>query len=263
MKIAIVSDIHGNLPALDAVLADIAREGDVDVIVNAGDTLSGPLLSVETADALMARPDIVMIAGNHERQVLTQPLARMGDSDACTARLLGAEHRAWLATAPPTRWLDDEVFVCHGTPTSDLHYLLETTMPDFGVDGSPGVRAASVEEMAQRLGHGEPARRARLVLCGHSHVARVATVPSPVDGHAIVLVNPGSVGLPGFEDAHGDRHIVEAGSPHARYAIAASTAAGWSAQLRSVAYGFEPMARLAEQRGFAHWARPLRTGRMR
>jgi predicted phosphodiesterase len=261
MKIAVVSDIHGNLPALEAVLAEIDREG-VDAIVNAGDTLSGPLLSVQTAELLMAR-GIPMIAGNHERQVLTQPIERMGDSDACTARLIGAAHRAWLASAPPTMWVGDEVFVCHGTPSSDLHYLLETVTDDFGRDGSPGIRAASSDEILQRLGRGAHTQRARVIVCGHSHVARVTTVTSPDDnGHAIVIVNPGSVGLPGYDDEHPHHHIVEAGSPHARYAIVQKTAQGWSAQLRCTAYDVEAMARLAEQRGRGDWARPLRSGRM-
>ena len=190
MKVAVVSDIHGNLPALEAVLAEIDRE-DVDAIVNAGDTLSGPLLSVETAELLEARA-IPMIAGNHERQVLEQPIERMGESDACTARLIGPRHRAWLALAPKTRWVGDELFVCHGTPSSDLEYLLETVVPGFGIDGSPGIRAATHDEIVQRLGQGEHTRRARVIVCGHSHVARVASVASvasPDGGHAITFIS--------------------------------------------------------------------------
>ncbi len=261
MKVAVVSDIHGNLPALEAVLAQLDREG-VDAIVNAGDTLSGPLLSVETAELLMAR-GIPMIAGNHERQVLELPIERMNASDACTTGLISTRHRAWLASAPKTRWIDAEVFVCHGTPTNDLHYLLETVTDDFGQRGSPGIRAATVPEIVQRLGQGEHTRRAHVICCGHSHVPRVASVPSPDDGHAILLVNPGSVGLPGYDDDHPHAHIVEAGSPHARYAVVEKTPAGWGVQLRCVAYDFEPMARLAEQRRRPDWALPLRTGRMR
>lgn len=68
MKIAIISDIHGNLLALQAVLADIALQG-VDQTVNLGDSLSGPLQPAETADLLMAK-DFVTIKGNHERQLL-------------------------------------------------------------------------------------------------------------------------------------------------------------------------------------------------
>jgi predicted phosphodiesterase len=264
MKVAVVSDIHGNLPALEAVLAEIDREG-VDAIVNAGDTLSGPLLSVETAELLMAR-GIPMIAGNHERQVLEQPIERMGASDACTARLIGARHREWLASAPKTRWvdgIDGGFFVCHGTPDSDLQYLLETVTDDFGQRGSPGIRAATVLEIVQRLGRGDHTRRAHVIVCGHSHVPRVMSARSPDDGRTILLVNPGSVGLPGYDHDQPHTHIVETGSPHARWAIVEKTQGGWSAQLRCVAYDHEPMARLAEQRNRADWALPLRTGRMR
>jgi predicted phosphodiesterase len=262
MKLAVVSDIHGNLHALEAVLAEIDREG-VDAIVNAGDTLSGPLLSVETAELLEAR-GVPMIAGNHERQVLEQPIERMGASDACTARLIGARHREWLASAPKTRWVGDEIFVCHGTPDSDLEYLLETVTDDFGQRGSPGIRAAAVAEIVQRLGRGEHTRRAQVIVCGHSHVPRVVSAPSPDDdGHAILIVNPGSVGLPGYDDDHPHAHIVEAGSPHARYALVENTRGGWCAQLRCVAYDYESMARLADHRNRPDWAQPLRTGRMR
>ena len=123
MKIAILSDIHGNLPALQAVLAEIDAAG-VDCIINGGDTLGGPLESARTADLLMQRR-IPMIAGNHERQLLTLPPDHLSRSDACTASEISTGHRAWLASVPPTLWLLDNVFVCHGTPHSDLHYWLD------------------------------------------------------------------------------------------------------------------------------------------
>jgi predicted phosphodiesterase len=261
MKIAAISDIHGNLPALQAVLAEIDREG-VDHIINCGDTLGGPLESAKTADLLMAR-GIPMIAGNHERQLLTLPPDKLNRSDACTASEINAAQRAWLASAPPTLWLSEEVFICHGTPTSDLHYWLETVTPDFGQHGSLGVRAASQEEILSRLGRGAHTQRASLIICGHTHVPRVVQVNSPDGGHTITIVNAGSVGLPGYDDVHPYPHWIETGSTHARYALMEKTASGWQVQLRSVAYDFEPMARLAEQRDRADWATPLRTGRMR
>ena len=79
MRIAIISDIHGNLPALEAVTKDIGRRG-VDSIVNLGDSLSGPLLPLETAQFLMAQ-DWVHLAGNHERQLLTLGSGQRGPSD--------------------------------------------------------------------------------------------------------------------------------------------------------------------------------------
>src|SRR5512144_1920326 len=123
MKLAAISDIHGNLPALDAVLADIASHA-VDTIVNLGDILSGPLWVAETADRLMAL-ELPTIAGNHERQLLTLPRERMGAADAFAAARLDERRRAWLAWLPAGLRLADDVLCCHGTPDSDLVYLLE------------------------------------------------------------------------------------------------------------------------------------------
>jgi predicted phosphodiesterase len=254
MKIAVISDIHGNLLALQEVLADADRAG-VDRIFNLGDTLGGPLASALTADLLMQR-HIPMIAGNHERQLLTLPPSKLNRSDACTASEINAAHRAWLASAPPTQWLSDDVFACHGTPSSDLDYWLETITDDFGQCGSPGMRAATQPEVEQRLGSGAHADKASLILCGHTHVPRVAQV------RGITIVNPGSVGLPAYDDTHPFKHHVETGSPHARYAIVEKTPHGWHTELRTVPYEVEPIARMAEQRGRPDWAIALRTGRM-
>ena len=96
VRVAIVSDIHGNLPALEAVWAEIERER-VALVVNLGDIASGPLWPRETVQWLMTRAAAQparwrTIAGNHERQVLGE-IARMGPSDAFAARALGAADR--------------------------------------------------------------------------------------------------------------------------------------------------------------------------
>ena len=89
MTIAILSDIHGNIAALDAVLADIAARG-VTRIVNLGDILSGPLFPGETADRLMAM-NLPTIAGNHERQLLTG--AAMASGLCPTAKIITRPNR--------------------------------------------------------------------------------------------------------------------------------------------------------------------------
>jgi hypothetical protein len=95
MKIAALSDIHGNLSALDAVLADIRAIG-VDLIVNLGDILSGPLYPNETADRLIPL-GLPTIRGNHERQVLAGDRERMGASDRWAFDCLRPDQRDWIA----------------------------------------------------------------------------------------------------------------------------------------------------------------------
>ena len=295
MRIAAISDIHGNLPALEAVLSDIAAQR-VDVIVNLGDILSGPLWAAATADHLMALA-LPTIAGNHERQLLTQSRDRMSPpgrpkgeyrraqhggflisppgrpkgeyrraqrggclmsaSDAHTHDELLPRHRDWLARLPPTLQLSDEVFCCHGTPNSDLAYFLETTVPGFiGVGlGANGVRAATLHEATERAG---PAMRCiahAVILCGHTHLPHAMQL---ADGR--LIVNPGSVGLQGFDDDHGHAHVIETGAPHARYALLERGAAGWSVALRAVRYDWEAAAQRAEHEQRPDWADTLRTG---
>ena len=250
MRWAILSDIHGNLPALEAVVQAIESEG-IRHVAQLGDALSGPLWPAETADRLMSL-DWPAIAGNHERQVLTLPLDRMGATDRHAAERLDDTQRAWMRALPATRWLGEEVFCCHGTPTSDLVYLMETVTPDFGLHGSTGIRAASAAELAERLG----TKDAAVVLCGHSHVPRVA------HAGASLVVNPGSVGLPAYDDDHPHRHHVEAGSPLARWAVLERVAGGFAVALRATPYDHEKAARQAEANGRGDWADALRTGRV-
>lgn len=250
MKLAIVSDIHGNLPALDAVIADIARAG-VDRVVNLGDIASGPLWPCETVKRLMTL-GWPTIRGNHERQVLTLPRERMSAADAFTADRLGDAERAWLAALPTTLDLGDGVWCCHATPTNDLEYLLETVTPDLGRHGSPGIRAAMLDEVRARLA----GRRDAVVLCGHTHTPRLVRC----DG--TLVVNPGSVGVQAYDDDHPFEHRVETGSPHARWALLERGAAGWQATLCATAYEWEAAAQQAETNGRGDWADALRTGRV-
>jgi putative phosphoesterase len=258
MKIAVLSDIHGNLPALQAVLDEVEGEG-VDVVVNLGDILSGPLMPAETADLLLER-DFVTIAGNQDHGLLAQwqrPGAEraLDTGDGYAASQIAARHAQWLQSLPSNRWLGDDVLLVHCTPAADHKYLLETLTPDFGLHGSPGLRAASHEEIASRLAAGEEdCRRASLVLCGHSHVPRTALV------EGTLVLNPGSVGLQAYLGEEPVPHVVRNGTPHARYAIVERRGDHWNARLCSVAYDWDGMAQLAANCGNAAWAYALATG---
>ena len=264
-RIAIVSDIHGNLPALEAVWAEIERASPT-LVVNLGDIASGPLWPRETVQWLMAHEAAAparwrTIAGNHERQALAADVDRMGASDAFAARELGAPERAWLGALPATQWILDEVLMCHGTPASDLVYFMETVVPGFGVDGQRGVRAATAIELSARAaevpaGDARSGLGAALVLCGHTHVPRVMAVPG-----GPWVVNPGSVGVQAYDDLHPLPHVIEVGSPDARWALAERDRHGaWHVQLRTTPYDWQAaVARaLANHRG--DWADALATG---
>ncbi|MBC7455449.1 MAG: metallophosphoesterase family protein, partial [Massilia sp.] len=181
MKIAVISDIHGNLAALDAVLADIEARG-VDLIVNLGDILSGALQPYETADRLMAL-NLPTIKGNHERQVLSGEVRNMGASDRRAYETIRPDQRQWLESLPTSLELDD-VLLVHGTPASDLEYFLETVTAN-------GCRAATMEEVVSRVGP----TKASLILCGHTHLPKSVYL----DDNRLI-VNPGSVGLQAYYD---------------------------------------------------------------
>lgn len=243
MKIAVISDVHGNIAALDAVLAD-AADRQVDHIVNLGDICSGGLFPRETAERLMPL-NLPTIRGNHERQLISQPRELMGLSDRHADETMTSEQLAWLALLPPTLRLFDDVLLVHGTPDSDLTYFLETVTPQ-------GLRKATLAEVEQRAGSVD----ASVILCGHTHIQRVVSLADKR-----MIVNPGSVGLPAYGDDLPHPHVAESGSPHARYAILASGNVGWTVDLHAIEYDWEKAAQDAEANGRMDWALALRTGR--
>ena len=245
MKIAALSDIHGNLLALDAVLEDVRRRG-VDLTVNLGDIVSGALLPAETADRLMVL-GLPTIRGNHERQVLAKSPERMGASDRHAFETITESHRDWMAQLPAVLRPVDGVFMCHATPHSDVDCYLEDL-----VGGE--LRPAAVGRVEERSRGCD----APLILCGHTHIPRVVRLRT-----GQVVVNPGSVGIQAYEGHDPGPHVVEVGSPHARYAVLESTPQGWMADLVAVPYDWDDAAKIADRHGRADWARALATGFVR
>ncbi|WP_344856468.1 metallophosphoesterase family protein [Amycolatopsis ultiminotia] len=183
--VAVLSDIHGVLPALDAVLAepDVAA---ADVVVLCGDLAAGPLPR-QTLDRLTALGDrAVWVRGNADRELVT--LASGGDTAIpdpiapWAARQLRPDQVAVLATLPLSVTLDvsglGEVLFCHATPRDDEEVALVDSPPARWAEVLAGTTAETV-------------------VCGHTHMPFVRLA----DRRRIV--NPGSVGMPyGTTGAH-------------------------------------------------------------
>ncbi|KIU50880.1 MULTISPECIES: metallophosphoesterase family protein [Bradyrhizobium] len=246
MRFAAIADIHGNHLALEAVLADIRAQGISD-IVDLGDMVSGPLDARPTIDRLMAL-DAVHLLGNHDRYLIDRPHEKMGSWERRTYTQLAPAHFDWLRTLPAHAVYRDEVFLCHATPQDDETYWLDTVLPGGEVLMSPleaiAAKAAGVTQS--------------LILCAHTHLARVVRL-----GDGRLIVNPGSVGSPGYRAGKPHPHVVEAGSPDARYAILEQIDGDWDVTFRHIPYDHAAMAALARRNGEAELASALATGWIR
>jgi putative phosphoesterase len=167
MRFGVVSDIHGNKVALDAVLADMP---DVDGLLCAGDVVGYGPHPAECVDILIDR-DVPTVMGNHDRAVVRDTgfgfneMARAGI--AYSREQLADRHFEWLAALPAERRAcDGFVKIVHGHPDDPDHY----TRPN---------------EFAPNLLRGET-----VLILGHTHVQHTATFPEGI------VMNPGSVGQP-------------------------------------------------------------------
>lgn len=240
--LAVLADIHGNSLALEAVLADAGRRG-ITRFVNLGDTFYGPLDPGGTWHILKCL-DMPAILGNQDRILLEGgPDWENVPAFQAAVAALGEEGLDWLRALPATLVMDD-ILLCHGTPRSDMEYLLE----DIST-GLPAMRdGLDIEDDIFPEAEG-----CSLILAGHSHH------PGMVNCAGKTIVNPGSVGLPAYDD-DAPPHIMASGSPHAKYAVLIHTASGWDTDFISVEYDWQAASDMARTNGRADWAEWLLTG---
>lgn len=182
MRVAVLYDIHGNLPALEAVLADV-RAANAHQIVVGGDVLPGPLPH-ETLDCLLGLDlPVRFIHGNGDRVVLahmrgTEPAEvpeQFRETIRWNAQQLTPEHATVLAGWPATLRLEiaglGDVLFCHATPRNDTDIFTRLTSE------------ASLLPIFQGID-------ADLVVCGHTHMQFDRMIGD------FRIVNAGSVGMP-------------------------------------------------------------------
>jgi predicted phosphodiesterase len=183
MRVAALYDIHGNLPALDAVLDEI-HHAKVDRIVVGGDVLPGPMPRETLTRLLDLDIPAQFIHGNGERVVLAQMAGedisrevpeKYRDVIRWTAEQLQPEHRRVLASWPSTCRVAirdlGEVLFCHATPRNDTECFTRLTPEARLAPVFAGVNAA-------------------VVVCGHTHMQFDRTAGG------VRIVNAGSVGMP-------------------------------------------------------------------
>ncbi|HVF98724.1 MAG TPA: metallophosphoesterase family protein [Chloroflexia bacterium] len=182
MRVAAIYDIHGNLPALEAVLEDI-RQAQVDLVVVGGDVVPGPMPRETLACLQGLDIPIQFIHGNGEGAVLAQ----MAGTDAVgvperfrevirwVAQQLQPEYRQLLAGWPGTLKVEieglGEVLFCHATPRNDTEIFTRLTPEDRILPVFEGLNVP-------------------LVVCGHTHMQFDRAVGT------VRVVNAGSVGMP-------------------------------------------------------------------
>lgn len=243
-SLAVVADVHGNRWALEAVLDDLERRG-VDEVVNLGDSVYGPLDPHGTA-SLLREWDPPSVRGNQDRILVDPPEpGERSPTHRRVQRSLTDDDLEWLSEHSPDPLRLNGVLACHGTPTRDDDYLVEEVRPS----GVALRRPAELRDVLGPLEH-------EVVLCGHSHVPRLVQVRAEQ-----VVVNPGSVGLPAYTDDAPHPHAMEAGSPHARYAVLTKKPDGWTVTHAAVAYDWDRAATVAEENGRKDWSAWIRTGR--
>lgn len=197
-RLAVLADIHGNAPALEAALRDVTAAG-ADLFVMAGDVLPGPLAA--ECLRLLREADIptLCLAGNGDRETLAAADGRELTSVPLpfqppirwNAAHLGADELAWMREWPATVAVAVDgfgpVFCCHATPRNDLDIFTRVTPEERIAAAFAGVTAAAV-------------------VCGHTHMAFDRTIAG------LRVLNAGSVGMPfGAPGAHW--LLLDAGGP--------------------------------------------------
>lgn len=244
MNYAILSDIHGNIWALDVVYSDIRKRG-IDRILNLGDSVYGPLKPRDTADILESM-NAVSVRGNEDR--ILDPAEDSGPVSPTlnfVRTQLTEKQIAYFSYLPLTTRVDNDILIMHGTPRSDSEYLLTEIQPERS-------RIREESEIRALLGDDIPL----VVCCGHDHCPQIIHL-----SNGSLIVNPGSVGLQAYDDDTPVPHIMETGSPHARYAVLTRENASYSVEFITLPYDWESAAKCASKHDREDWAQWLRSGR--
>jgi len=245
-KYAVLSDIHSNIFALKAVVDDAKSKG-VTNFINLGDILYGPIAPKETYDYLKEH-SFITISGNQDRQIYeaTDEEIKSNTTMQFIIKDLGLAPLTWMKNLPFDMQLNDDIYLCHGTPKDDLIYLLEDV-----TSGSAKVRPD--QDIISLLS----GQKSKIILCGHTHTTRCVQLST-----GQMIINPGSVGLQAYSDDEPYKHSMENFSPKASYAILEqSENSQWDVAFFKVNYDVDRAVKAAHKQNRDDWVHFLSTGR--
>jgi len=242
-KIALISDCHGNSLALKEVLKDIKSRG-VDTIINLGDSLYGPLDPQGTLNLLIEN-EVLSVCGNGDRMIL-ESLESLSENKTMeyVKSQINKETIAWLKSLP-FDLVHSDIYCCHASPDSDTSYLLESLQTGY-------IAIKENEDVDEVL----KAVKQEIVVCGHSHLPRLVKTANKT------ILNPGSVGLPAYDDELPIPHKMENFNPNASYSILTLSDKLVKIEQIAIPYDYEAAARMAEKNERDDWAQWIRTGRV-
>lgn len=223
-KIALISDIHSNVFALQAVLDDIAQR-NIDLIYCLGDIVGYHTFPNETID-LLKSAGVVCILGNHDNDVINKRFKDDKELDIFrwTHDSLSEDNLSFLAKLPRQLEIEIEghsIYLCHGSPDSITEYLREG-------------EALTDQIMANFDGD--------ILVCAHTHIPYSRKYLNKT------ILNTGSVGKP------------KIGRPNATYQILELDKSNICTEIVEVIYDFNQTANHVEQIGYVKYAQALRTG---
>lgn len=241
--IAILSDIHGNRWALEAVLEDLNKRG-IKQIFNLGDSLFGPLDPKGTLELLKLQ-NVISVSGNEDRIIFDMSIDGKTSPTLNYVRSeLDADDIDWLARQPSIFSVDKKFLLFHGTPKNNCEYLIYNV-------GEKGISYKNENDQLHLLQD----YNEKFILCGHDHTPNIIKFSDNS-----LVINPGSVGLQAYDDDIPFFHKIENGNPYARYTVFYEHKNKFKIVQVTLPYDFEKAAKKAENNNRPDWARWLRTG---
>ncbi|GHU33170.1 DNA methylase [Spirochaetia bacterium] len=235
MKIALISDIHGNIPALEAVYKSILDK-NISEIYNLGDSCYGPLWPEETAQFII-KNNIISIMGNGDEDLIKYPLKN--ETVKYIISQLSEKSINWIKNLPAI-YENNDVTLFHGSPNNSGKYFLEKIVNKQIVIKSNDEIKETIKDI-----------KSKYICFGHSHLERILKINDQI------LINAGSVGLPAYLENEPE-HKIETFNNYAKYVIIENR----NIEICNVEYDYKSSCKKAEENNRNDWSTCIKYGRI-